>query len=80
MSETKEEYDMINPSHYKKWSIEVIEMMERVWGIASTITYCEMTAFKYKMRAGDKPGQPLEQELSKADWYLTKAAELRKKM
>lgn len=78
--EDKVQYDMINPNHYKKWSVEVIEMMERIWGVQKTIDYCEMTAFKYKMRAGDKPGQPLEQELNKAQWYLNKAQELRAKL
>jgi hypothetical protein len=79
MEETTGKYDMINPDHYKKWSVEVIVMMERIWGTQKTIDYCEMTAFKYKMRVGEKPGQSVQQELDKAQWYLSKAAELRNK-
>ena len=35
-----------------------------------------MTAFKYRMRIGNKPDQPLERELAKAKWYEDKAKEL----
>ena len=52
-------YDFINPSHYKKFSIEVIDMMERIWGKGATAIHCEMCAFKYRMRMGEKPEQPI---------------------
>jgi hypothetical protein len=73
----KEEYDFVNPDHYKKGGKEVIEMMIDVWGEADVIKYCEMNAFKYRMRMGSKPNQPVEQELKKALWYENKAKELR---
>lgn len=72
-------YEHVNhPSHYNTFGKEVIDMMIDIWGIENTIIFCEMNAFKYKMRMGDKPNQPLEQDLKKANWYLDKAKELRK--
>jgi len=71
-------YEHVNhPNHYNTFSKEVIHMMIDIWGVESTITFCEMNAFKYKMRLGSKPGQPIEQDLKKANWYLDKAKELR---
>lgn len=77
-SENKESIDHINPAHYKKFSYEVIEMMEAIWGKEHTAIHCEMCAFKYRLRMGEKPDQPIESDLGKVKWYLDKAAELRK--
>ena len=71
------EYDFINPNHYKQGSKEVIEMMELIWGKESLGAYCEMNAFKYRMRLGLKPEQSVEIDLEKANWYEQKAKELR---
>jgi hypothetical protein len=72
------EYENVNhPNHYNTFSKEVIDMMVDIWGIGKTISFCEMNAFKYKMRMGDKPNQPLEQDAKKAKWYLDKAKELK---
>lgn len=70
-------YDFINPSHYKNLSKEVIDMMKDIWGKDDLIKYCEMCSFKYRMRLGLKPDQPIEQDLEKARWYENKAKELR---
>lgn len=76
---TKE--DAVNhPSHYKEFSVETIDMMERIWGAHSLRMYCEINAFKYKMRAGAKIGQPADRDLSKAQWYLNKANSILEKM
>lgn len=77
MSNADEKYDYINPNHYKKGGKEVIDMMVDIWGEADVIKHCEMNAFKYRMRMGSKPNQPVEQELKKALWYENKAKELR---
>jgi Protein of unknwon function (DUF3310) len=77
---TTEDYDHINPSHYKKFSVEVIDMMVAIWGKEITAMHCEMCAFKYRMRMGEKPDQPIERDIAKVNWYLAKAAELRKQM
>lgn len=73
-------YDHINPQHYKNYSKEVIDMMVDIWGIQNTITHCEITAFKYRMRIGNKPDQPIERDLEKARWYENKAKELKAKL
>lgn len=70
-------YDYINPNHYKQGDKEVIEMMVDIWGAEDVAKYCSMNAFKYRMRMGFKPNQPVEQELKKATWYEDKAKELR---
>jgi hypothetical protein len=36
-----------------------------------------MNAFKYRMRLGDKPDQPVERDLAKAKWYEAMAKDLR---
>lgn len=73
----EQEYDYINPNHYKNGGKEVIQMMEDIWGVEALIAHCEMTAFKYRMRVGLKPDQPIERDLEKAKWYEDKAKELR---
>lgn len=73
-----EKYEMVNhPSHYNSSSIETIEKMIRIWGPEQTATWCEMTAFKYRERIGNKPDNSLEQEMGKIRWYELKAKELR---
>ena len=77
----KDQYDKEgNAEHYKKNRIEVIDMMVAIWGIDSAIDFCEMNAFKYRMRIGNKNDQPIEQELKKIGWYEAKAKELLKKI
>ncbi len=72
------DYEMVNhPSHYNNYDIEVIDMIERIWGIEAVIQWCEITAFKYRMRVGTKPGNSIEQDLNKEQWYLNKAKEYR---
>lgn len=78
---TENKYEHVNhPTHYNNFSKEVIDMMVDIWGLENTIAFCEMNAFKYKMRMGDKPNQPLEQDANKAKWYLDKAKELKSKL
>jgi hypothetical protein len=73
----KEDYDQINPQHYKNYSVEVIDMMIAIYGKEATALFCEMNAFKYRMRMGTKPDNSIEQDLKKERWYLTKAVEIR---
>ena len=84
IEQTKEQsqpYGMVNnPKHYNNYSIEVIEMMEGIWGKEQTALWCEMTAYKYRMRVGTKPDNSIEQDLAKEKWYLDKAKELREKL
>jgi hypothetical protein len=81
MTTPNNNYEHVNhPKHYNTFSKEVINMMIDIWGIETTIAFCEMNAFKYKMRMGDKPDQSLEQDAKKASWYINKAKELKTKM
>ena len=77
-SKNEETYEMVNhPSHYNKYDIEVIEMMRRIWGDDATALWCEMTAFKYRMRLGEKPEKPIEQNVKKEKWYLEKSKSIK---
>lgn len=72
--------DHINPEHYKRYPIEFIDMMESIFGIDAVINFCYMNALKYRFRAGTKPGQPIERDYAKEQWYLDKAKALTKKL
>lgn len=74
--EEKEAYDYVNPTHYRYQNKEVIDMMIDIWGKEAVSKHCEITAFKYRMRMGRKPEQPIERDLEKAKWYEQKAKEL----
>ena len=77
----EEDYEEVNhPSHYNNYDVEVIDMMEKVFGREATITFCKLNAFKYRMRAGTKPGQSADKDLNKERWYLNKKKELEKKL
>ena len=56
-----------HPSHYQG-GMEVIEMMERIFGKEKLRAFCELNAFKYRMRAGKKT-ESYQQDIEKALWY-----------
>lgn len=71
-------YEMVNhPTHYNNYPIEVIDMMVGIWGVENVALWCEITAFKYRMRMGTKPENSIKQDLEKEAWYLNKARDLR---
>ena len=71
-------YEFVNhPSHYNQWSYEVIDMMIKIYGKETTAMWCELTAFKYAVRMGFKPGESVQQEVDKRNWYLSMAKKLR---
>ena len=73
LEEMKEKVN--HPCHYNQYPVEVIDMMERIWGAEKVVDFCLMNAFKYRMRLGLK--DDIEQDLAKEQWYLNKAAELK---
>lgn len=76
-----DEYEMVNhPTHYNNYEKEVIDMIESIWGTYLAAMWCEITAFKYRMRMGTKPGNSIDQDINKERWYLNKAAELKSKI
>lgn len=68
----------IHPQHYQSYSLETIDMMEKIWGAEKTAIFCELNAFKYRQRLGNK--DDFEQDLKKEKYYLDKAKELRAKL
>lgn len=71
-------YEYVNhPSHYNNYSVEVIDMMLRIYGPQKTYDFCELNAFKYRMRMGTKPGSDIKQDLEKENWYIKKAKEIK---
>jgi hypothetical protein len=69
--------DPVHPDHYKHNTKEVWQMMVDIWGVGAFITYCEINAFKYRMRAGRKEGNSVEQDIEKAKWYEDKANQMK---
>lgn len=73
-------YEEVNhPDHYNVYDVEVVEMMERIFGIEETMSWCKLNAFKYRMRAGEKPTSTVEKDLKKEKWCLNKYHELKSK-
>lgn len=72
--------EMINhPLHYQGLevngtNVECIDAMEELKGWYNTAIFCELNAFKYNWRVGEKDMIP--QELGKIAWYGDKAKEL----
>lgn len=69
--------DMVNhPSHYNLPDRkECIDEMIDIYGLDDVAKWCEITAYKYKYRAGHKG--PAVEDMSKAAWYAVKACELK---
>ena len=72
--------EMVNhPLHYQGLevngtNVECIDTMEGLKGWYNTAIFCELNAFKYNWRVGEKDMIP--QELGKIAWYGDKAKEL----
>lgn len=72
--------EMVNhPLHYQGLevngtNVECIDAMEGLKGWYDTAIFCELNAFKYNWRVGEKDMIP--QELGKIAWYGNKAKEL----
>ncbi len=69
-------YDYVSAPHYRKFPIETIDLMVKIWGKDKVADFCEMNAFKYRMRLGHKPDS-LDDDLKKEDWYLQKSKQLK---
>ena len=79
--ESQAQYEMVNhPQHYNNYDVEVIDMMEKIFGLYDTYAFCKLNAFKYRMRAGTKPSTPAQQDLDKEQWYLTRAENIKSRM
>lgn len=80
IKEEESKKEMVNhPIHYQGLevngtNVECIEAMEGLKGWYNTAIFCELNAFKYNWRVGEKDMIP--QELGKIAWYGDKAKEL----
>lgn len=75
-SEMCKEDDAINhPSHYTNRKHECIDEMVTIFGKKAVINFCICNAWKYRYRA-DSKGQH-DSDMKKADWYISKAMELK---
>ena len=72
--ENQQKEQVNHPDHYNSYPIEVIDMMIHIWGHDAVKLFCEINAFKYRMRMGLK--EYASQDLEKEQWYLNKAKEL----
>jgi hypothetical protein len=68
--------NLADAPYYREHPIEVIDMMEKIWGRENTSLFCEMNAFKYRMRVGLKSDDTAK-DLAKEKWYLDKARQLK---
>jgi len=62
----EEEYNKVNPDHYKGEGIESIDVINAFFNGSFNLG----NAFKYMVRCGKKPGTPPEDDLKKTIWYL----------
>ena len=71
---------MVNhPRHYNRdGAIECIDEMEMIYGSESVMTFCLLSAHKYRYRAGLKNDG--FEDLQKSDWYMRKYKELKEKI
>lgn len=58
-----------NASHYSAKRLNSIVKFERVYGTLAVMTFCEITADRYRERVGKKDNQSIEQEVLKMNWY-----------
>lgn len=71
-------YEMVKcPEKYFRYDIEVITMMESIWGPEAVMNYCILSAFKHRMILGIRQDAD---DLNKEQWYLAKAREMKEKL
>lgn len=76
VAKAENNHDPINhPSHYTQNKFESIDEMMIVFGPEVVYHFCICNAWKYKNRAPFKGN--FEEDMKKADWYLTKAKEIK---
>lgn len=62
--------ELVNhPEHYNR-EIECIEEMRLIFGDEETATFCKLNAWKYRYGRVGKPGNEMETDLKKSDWYM----------
>ena len=68
------DYEKVNhPDHYQSDKIETIDVIE-----AFDLNFSLGSAVKYILRAGKKPSETAEEDLSKAVWYIQREIKRRR--
>ena len=62
-----------HPDHYQSENIEAIDVIE-----AFELNFSLGSAVKYILRAGKKPSETAEEDLSKAVWYIQREIKRRR--
>ena len=70
------EPDRINPSHYKQFPKEAIDIIRDTLTEEQFVGYCLGNELKYRLRAGYKNPDRTAEDLEKAMWYAGKRDEL----
>ena len=65
-----------HPKHYNQGKYETIDEMIALFGVEAVKHFCMCNVYKYRVRAEYKGGQ---QDIEKAEWYMTKLMELQEK-
>jgi hypothetical protein len=75
--------DMVNsPAHYQHYPLEVIEIIRLVLdqpecdGMTAYQAYCLGNSLKYRLRAGHKNPDKIEEDIQKALWYAERQAQV----
>lgn len=71
-AENKNNTVVSHPDYYQG-KRECIEEMKIMFGDRAVKNFCICSAYKYKFRAGKKDDNSKEQDLAKAEWYLSYA-------
>ncbi len=72
-------YDYIKPDHHKIGEGDVIDAYVKIHGsdgIRDAIGFLRLSDFKYRLRAGKKPNEPIEREIEKALECMRRVEEL----
>lgn len=70
-----EKTDNVNhPAHYETGKFECFDVMIETQGKEAVLNFCICNAFKYIYRFRNKGG---DEDIKKANWYLSKYLELR---
>lgn len=75
----KDENSIVNhPKHYQNYGgLETIDEMILLFGLEETMIFCKLNAWKYRARASKKGSE--QEDLDKANWYILKYQELKKR-
>ena len=68
--------DAASPEHYKRGSVEVIDVIREQLGDDGFVAYCRGNVIKYAARAGHKDGATAYDDLRKAARYAQWASEV----